>query len=51
MSAHAQAIHVPATRTNDSVNGKRGFNCKRGITVGAALRLARATSVIRPSSG
>ena len=37
MSAHAlsQAIHVPATRVNDIVNGKRG------ITADTALRLAR----------
>ena len=37
MTAHAlsQAIHVPATRVNDIVNGKRG------ITVETALRLAR----------
>ena len=37
MSAHAlsQAIHVPATRVNNIVNGKRG------ITADTALRLAR----------
>ena len=37
MSAHAlsQAIHVPATRVNDIVNGKRG------VTADTALRLAR----------
>jgi addiction module HigA family antidote len=37
MSARAlsQAIHVPATRVNDIVNGKRG------ITANTALRLAR----------
>ena len=37
MRAHAlsQAIHVPATRMNDIVNGRRG------ITADAALRLAR----------
>jgi addiction module HigA family antidote len=37
ISAHAlsQAIHVPATRVNDIVNGKRG------ITADTALRLAR----------
>jgi addiction module HigA family antidote len=37
MSAHSlsQAIHVPATRVNDIVNGKRS------ITADAALRLAR----------
>ena len=37
MSAHAlsQAIHVPATRINDIVNGKRG------VTADTALRLAR----------
>ena len=36
MSAHAlfQAIHVPATRVNDIVNGKRG------VTADTALRLA-----------
>ena len=37
MTAHAlsQAIHVPATRVNDIVNGKRG------VTADTALRLAR----------
>ena len=37
MSAHALslAIHVPATRVNDIVNGKRG------VTADTALRLAR----------
>jgi addiction module HigA family antidote len=37
MSAHAlsQSIHVPATRVNDFVNGRRG------ITADTALRLAR----------
>jgi antitoxin HigA-1 len=37
MFAHAQslAIHVPATRVNDIVNGKRG------LTADTALRLAR----------
>jgi addiction module HigA family antidote len=37
MSGHAlsQAIHVPATRVNDIVNGKRG------ISADTALRLAR----------
>ena len=37
MTAHAlsPAIHVPATRVNDIVNGKRG------ITADTALRLAR----------
>jgi addiction module HigA family antidote len=37
MSSHAlsQAIHVPATRLNDIVNGKRG------VTADTALRLAR----------
>src|SRR5437879_7878608 len=37
MSARAlsQAIHVPATRVNDIVNGKRG------VTADTALRLAR----------
>jgi addiction module HigA family antidote len=37
MTAHAlsQAIHVPATRVNDIVNGKRG------VTADSALRLAR----------
>ena len=37
MSAHAlsQSIHVPATRVNDIVNGKRG------VTADTALRLAR----------
>jgi antitoxin HigA-1 len=37
MTAHAlsQAIHVPATRVNDIVNGKRG------VTADTALRLGR----------
>ena len=37
MSAHALslAIHVPATRVNDIVNGKRG------VTADTTLRLAR----------
>jgi addiction module HigA family antidote len=37
MSAHAlsQASHVPATRVNDIVNGKRG------VTADTALRVAR----------
>ena len=37
MSAHplSLAIHVPATRVNDIVNGKRG------VTADTALRLAR----------
>ena len=37
MTAHAlsQAIHVPATRVNDIVNGRRG------VTADTALRLAR----------
>ena len=37
MAAHAlsQAIHAPATRINDIVNGRRG------VTADTALRLAR----------
>jgi addiction module HigA family antidote len=51
MTAHAlsQAIHVPATRVNDIVNGKRGVTADTALRASPVFRqLAR---VLAQSSG